>query len=147
MNHTSRLQHEQALENRLAMRLGAALAERAEASPRDVTERLRVAREQAVARARELRTASAARLPTAPAVLSSSGPVAMLGAPTRWWQRAASVLPLVTLLLGLLLVNRMAEMEQVEAAAEIDAALLADTLPPDAYADPGFAEYLRSPPP
>ena len=34
---------------------------------------------------------------------------------------------------------------QVVAAAEIDAALLTDDLPPDAYSDPGFAEFLRSP--
>jgi Protein of unknown function (DUF3619) len=34
----------------------------------------------------------------------------------------------------------------VLAAAEIDAQLLSDSLPPTAYSDPGFAEYLRSTP-
>jgi hypothetical protein len=32
---------------------------------------------------------------------------------------------------------------QIQAAAEVDAALLSDDLPPQAYADPGFAEFLR----
>ena len=30
--------------------------------------------------------------------------------------------------------------------AEIDAALLADDLPPKAYSDAGFAEFLKTPP-
>jgi len=29
----------------------------------------------------------------------------------------------------------------------VDAVLLTDQLPPAAYSDPGFGEYLRSPPP
>jgi hypothetical protein len=33
------------------------------------------------------------------------------------------------------------------AAADLDGSLLADTLPPAAYADPGFAEFVRSAPP
>ena len=33
------------------------------------------------------------------------------------------------------------------AAAEVDAALLADDLPPEAYTDPGFGEFLKAPPP
>ncbi|MBC7727039.1 MAG: DUF3619 family protein, partial [Microbacteriaceae bacterium] len=28
--------------------------------------------------------------------------------------------------------------------AEVDAAILTDDLPPSAYADPGFAQFLRS---
>jgi len=40
----------------------------------------------------------------------------------------------------------VAEVEQVHAAAEVDSQLLADALPPSAYTDPGFAEYLRSTP-
>jgi hypothetical protein len=34
---------------------------------------------------------------------------------------------------------------QIDAAAEIDAALLSDSLPPSAYSDPGFAEFLNTP--
>jgi hypothetical protein len=35
--------------------------------------------------------------------------------------------------------------EQISAAAEVDAALLVDELPPQAYSDPGFVEFLRTP--
>jgi hypothetical protein len=33
--------------------------------------------------------------------------------------------------------------EQIAAAAEVDTALLSDNLPPSAFSDPGFAEFLR----
>ena len=35
--------------------------------------------------------------------------------------------------------------EQIAAAAEIDADLLTDSVPPAAYNDPGFLEFLKSP--
>jgi hypothetical protein len=57
------------------------------------------------------------------------------------------VLPLVVLVAGLVAIDQWSTREQVLAAAEIDSQLLADDLPPDAYGDPGFAEFLRSPPP
>jgi hypothetical protein len=55
-------------------------------------------------------------------------------------------LPLLLLVGGLLLIQQWSSRERVLAAAEIDTLLLADTLPPSAYGDPGFAEFLRSPP-
>ena len=39
------------------------------------------------------------------------------------------------------------EQAEIRAAAEIDAALLADDLPPEAYGDPGFGAYLKQPEP
>jgi hypothetical protein len=76
---------------------------------------------------------------------SSSG-AAVLGGLVPWWQRAASVLPLLMLVAGLLMIDQWSVREQVFAAADIDAQLLADDLPPAAYSDPGFAEFLRSSP-
>jgi hypothetical protein len=38
-------------------------------------------------------------------------------------------------------------LQQIQAAAEVDAVLLADDLPPEAYADPGFGEFLKLPQP
>ena len=35
-------------------------------------------------------------------------------------------------------------LQQIAVAAEIDSALLADALPPTAYGDPGFSEFLLS---
>jgi hypothetical protein len=136
----------QTLETRLAARLASALAESAGALPHDLSERLRVAREGALARARSVRRRAAAGAGGHGVVGVSRG-AAVLGGQVPWWQRAASVLPLVLLICGLVMVDRFATQEQVHAAAEIDALLLADDLPPAAYSDPGFAEFLRSPPP
>ena len=69
----------------------------------------------------------------------------MLSGPPAWWLKLASGLPLVFLIAGLVAIDHLVMQEQVIAAAEIDTLLLADDLPPEAYADPGFGEYLRSP--
>ena len=149
MNALHRSSDHQAIEARLAARLGAALAERAEQLPHDIGERLRVAREQAVAHAAALRR-KAPRASAAAEVsvvgVSAQG-VALMGASAPWWQRAASLLPLLVLVVGLILIQRHGEQERVYAAAEVDARLLADDLPPDAYTDLGFAQFLREPAP
>lgn len=132
-----------ALQARFGSRVAAALSERSTAVPHDIGERLRVARDQAVARARLSRLAAA----TAGHVGVTSQGTLVLGGFVPWWQRALSVLPLAVLVAGLLLANRWVLQEQVLDSAEIDAVLLADDLPPDAYSDPGFGEYLRTAPP
>ncbi len=134
------------VEARLAARLASSLAELSEAVPHDISERLRVGREQALVRARDVRR-TAAVTSTAPVVLgvSASG-AAALGSAAPWWQRAASLLPLAALVVGLVLIEHQVQREQVHAAAVVDAQLLADDLPPAAYSDPGFAEFLRSGP-
>jgi hypothetical protein len=53
-------------------------------------------------------------------------------------------MPLAVLVFGLVAIDRMHDRAQIAAAAEVDAALLSDDLPPDAYSDPGFAEYLKT---
>jgi hypothetical protein len=130
-----------ALETRWALRLVAHLNAQADGLPPDVQERLRFARQQALARAREARGADVAG-----AVGVSNAGALLLGSFVPWLQRAASVLPLLLLLGGLLLIQQWSSRERVLAAAEVDTLLLADTLPPSAYGDPGFAEFLRSPP-
>jgi hypothetical protein len=67
----------------------------------------------------------------------------VLGGPPSVWLRLASALPLVVLVAGLVLIQQYHDREQITAAAEIDSALLADELPPAAYGDPGFSEFLR----
>lgn len=134
--------HAASLEARVGTRLAGLLTSQSQALPHDVTERLRFAREQAVARAQQSR-AQAARGTTA--VVQANGTLA-LGGFASWWQRAASLLPLLVLVSGLVLIDQWVVHEQVLNAAEIDAQLLSDDLPPTAYSDPGFAEYLRSAP-
>ena len=127
------------LEARIARRITARLNERADALPHDIGERLRVARQQAVDRARQLR-----KLSTAPAWQVQGGTAVMSGPPS-WWLRLASVVPLALLLVGLFVIQRTYLEQQISAAAEIDEAILTDDLPPQAYTDPGFAEFLKSP--
>ena len=134
-----------AIELRFAAQVAGALTAHSQVLPHDVSERLRFAREQAVARVRERHRRATATTGTVVGV-SSSG-LGVLGGTAPWWQRAASVLPLVVLVAGLVAIDQWSTREQVLAAAEIDSQLLADDLPPDAYSDPGFAEFLRSPPP
>jgi hypothetical protein len=127
-----------ALQARVGLRLSARLTERAEALSPDLCERLRVAREQAVQRARQTRLATR---PAAP-VRDSSGSLA-IGPQDSWWLRLASAVPLVMLVLGLLLIQQWHERQRIQAAADVDAALLADDLPPAAYRDAGFMEFLK----
>lgn len=127
----------EALQARLALRLAGGLSEQAASLPRDISERLRVAREQAVSRARHTRLA-------VPALALAGAAHGLPGASVSWWQRMASVAPLLVLVVGLLAINQWTEREQVLAAAEIDTVLLADDLPPAAYTDPGFAEFLKT---
>ncbi|HSB24918.1 MAG TPA: DUF3619 family protein [Burkholderiaceae bacterium] len=129
-----------ALAARIGLRIARGLSERSDALPHDVTERLRVARMRAVDRARELRKLSAA-----PAPQQQRGGTFVISGPPSWWLRLASLAPLALLVVGLLFIQSSYVDQQVRAAAEIDAAILTDELPPQAYSDPGFAEYLRSP--
>ena len=129
-----------ALQARFALRVTARLTERSQELGADVTERLRFAREQALERARAARTAEAS------AVVGVTGAgAAILGGGSRWWFKAASVLPALALVAGLVLIQRWQDSAQVSVAAEVDAALLSDDLPPNAYSDAGFAEFLKTP--
>jgi len=149
MTPRSRRSDQQAIEARVAARLGSGLSELAQQLPHDIGERLRFAREQALARAAEVRRLAPQprAAPDVSIVGFTSGGAALMGGSAPWWQRAAAMLPLLALVLGLLLIQRQGELEQVHAAAEVDTLLLADDLPPDAYTDPGFAEFLREPTP
>lgn len=130
------------IEARFGLRVGALLNEQAQRTPHDVSERLRVAREQALARARATRLAPVAA--AAPAeVVVGKGRSATLGRQPGWLFRFASVMPLIVLIAGLIAIDEWHDRVQIEAAADVDAALLADDLPPDAYSDAGFVEFLQ----
>ena len=138
------------LESRFALRVAARLSEQAEALPHDVSERLRCARENALERARAAGVAVAALQPArgivSVRVLAGAGRGGIPGdASPAWWMKLASVLPLVALVGGLLLIQQQHVHQQIAAAAEIDADLLTDPLPPAAYGDAGFVEFLKAP--
>ena len=136
----------QALEARFALRVTARLSEQAARQPHSIEERLRFARQQALERARVRRKAVTSA--TASDVQVQGSTLALgCGAGHRrggWWQRAmATALPLAVLLGGLTLIHWNQTHAQIEAAVQIDAELLTDDLPPAAYSDPGFYEFLR----
>ncbi len=142
-----------ALEARFGLRASARLSEASERLPHDVTERLRVARDLAVSRANAKRLAPAPRpaVELSGAVVHADGTLShnLFGSPKgseSWWVRLSAVVPLLFLVVGLLVIHAWERQEQIAATADIDTALLSDTLPPEAYTDPGFNEYLRSPP-
>jgi Protein of unknown function (DUF3619) len=128
-----------ALESRFALRLAARLSEHTQNIGPDIGERLRISRDLALEKARTARAAQAAQSRSG---LTAAGATILGGG---WWSRLGIVLPLVALLAGLVLIQQSHLDEQIAAAAEIDAALLADDVPPDAYSDPGFVEFLKTP--
>ena len=139
---------------RFGLRVAAGLSERNAALPHDVTERLRFAREQALARAAQARAARTSVATASTTVVQMGSSLVMAGGPRGMggmggsgnnglWSKLVSILPLLALLAGLLLMQQGQIQEQLVAAADVDTALLSDQLPPDAFRDPGFAEFLR----
>lgn len=122
-------------------RFGARVAQRLSVGtqdmPHDIAERLRAGRAQAVARRKlvQLRTAPVA------ASVGRDGALTLGGG---WWTRIASALPLVLLAAGLVAISVLQDDNRASEVAEVDAALLTGELPPAAYTDPGFAQFLKS---
>lgn len=105
----------------------------------DLSERLRVARQQALA----------AQKP-APVLLHhtvQNGSTLALTDPSSegpgLWRILGSIVPLLALAAGLVTVQWLDREQFVSDLAEIDTALLVDDLPPSAYSDPGFIQFLR----
>jgi hypothetical protein len=135
MNSTQ-FQQQDRFARQVAARLAAGTAE----LPYELSERLRAARVQALGRRKR-----AAALQTATTV-SSSGSAATLilgGEPQSLWNRIASALPIIALAAGLIVVHTLENDRRASEVAEVDAALLTDDLPPSAYADPGFVQFLK----
>ena len=128
------------LEARFGVRVASMLGERAQSTAPDISERLRFAREQALSRAQAARRVQAAAAP----VVVGRGRAAVLANPLGWWFKLGSAAPLALLVLGLAGIAHVHDKAQIAAVAEVDAALLSDDLPPAAYTDPGFAEYLKT---
>ncbi|RVU45424.1 DUF3619 family protein [Rubrivivax rivuli] len=134
--------HTPAIEARLGARLATGLSMGADGTSHEVSERLRVAREQALARARLSRQP----LASPGHVVLGTGRSAALAGFAPWRERLALALPLLLMVAGLVAIEQWTARERMLAAADIDAQLLTDSLPPTAYSDPGFAEYLRTAP-
>ena len=135
LNKTDVLQDRQGL--KLASYLSLSTAE----LPHDISERLRVARVLALSQRK------VTQLGSARTVVSNGGSAALtwghdegLGV----WGRIGAILPLIALVVGMLLINALQDDNRARELAEVDVSLLTDVLPPEAFADPGFVQFLKA---
>lgn len=118
------------------------LNEHAADLPHDITERLRVARMQALVQ----RKPEPVRIFVPQ--LASAGGLGMGHSDEglNLWSRLASALPLIVFLFGLATIHVFQNEHRANEIAQLDTELLIDDLPPAAYTDPGFLIFLKSNP-
>jgi hypothetical protein len=110
----------------------------------DVSERLRVARQRALA---SRNTLHVLKMSSQTAQINSNGSLTSTGDEgLNLWNILGSALPLLVLVLGLTAIGWVQQDDRTQELATIDAALLTDELPPDAYADAGFVQFLKQGP-
>lgn len=127
---------EDAMGRSIALRLG----ESTDTLPHDITERLKAARMQALGKRKIVKAE------VATSAYVSGGTLTLQGGSEKhgMWNWIGSVLPLVALIAGLVLIDLAQDDLRANEIAEVDTELLSGDLPPTAYTDPGFAQYLRT---
>lgn len=129
--------------DRLGQAYARRLNEHATDLPHDISERLRVARMQALS----VRKREPARV-LVPHLVAAGGPdLSGFSEGLNLWRRLASVLPLIALLVGLASIHIFQNELRTDELASLDTELLIDDLPPSAYTDPGFMVFLKTPSP
>lgn len=129
------------LQDRFGLKTASYLSAGTADLPRDISERLRAARAQAVSRRKIAKTQTAGN------VINAGGSAALTWGSEEglgWWGRIGSVLPLIALVAGLLAISSIQDDNRTQELAEVDSALLTDVLPPAAFADPGFVQFLKA---
>lgn len=139
MKHSTSAQDLSA-QDRFGRAVTARLSDSATTLPYDVSERLRAARMQALSKHRMTQTVTSAN------VLSNGGAATLnFGeGEGRLWHRLAALVPLLLLIAGLIAVNMLNDDFRAKELADIDSAILTDDLPPAAYTDSGFLQFLQS---
>ena len=130
--------HHEALIDRQGLRLSSLLNQASADLPHSIAERLRAGREQALAQRKKV--APAASPVPAIRLALASGPEEGMG----WFGRLGSLLALCLLVVGLMSISEIQNELRARELAEVDMALLLDDLPPAAFADPGFIQFLKS---
>ena len=138
MTNSHQHQH-QLLQDRFALRLTARLSEATDELPYDISERLRAARVQALGQ----RKVALARTASSMTVSAGSAALTFGDEHLSWWDRVAAIAPLVALVIGLIAINIVQRDNRADELAEIDSALLTDDLPPAAFTDPAFTQFLK----
>ena len=129
------------LQDRKGLKLASYLSLGTAELPHEISERLRVARLQALSQRKVSPRASAC------SVVANGGSAALtwgqeesLGV----WGRIGAIVPLIALVVGMLLIYSMQNDNRARELAEVDVSLLTDVLPPEAFADPGFVQFLKA---
>ena len=122
------------MEDRFGVRVCGMLSGAMDDIPYDVGERLRAARVRAVDRYVSLAGQTASALSTDGQVLTAGSG----GDHHRLWVLGS----LLALVLGFGVIHMVQDEWHAEELADVDADLLIDDLPPVAYVDPGFAQFL-----
>lgn len=116
-----------------------ALTESADRLPARTLDRLAQARKVAVSRKKA--DAPSAVL-VVRGVLAGSNGFSFQG-PATWMGRFGLALPLLVLIAGLFGIYQYEQQRRVSDLADLDAAVLVDELPPEAYLDTGFTAYMN----
>ena len=128
-------------EDTFGKRITARLAESEDQLSHDVTERLRAARVQAVEKRKQVLLQSSTVL--FPHSHSGSLTMGQAGRHSNWWNRLGAAGLLLVLTAGLMVINVIQDDMGAQELADIDTAILTDDLPPAAYVDAGFAQFLK----
>ncbi len=141
MTHTP-LHQAEILQDRFGLKVASRLSQGPAELPHDLSERLRVARLRAVSQRKQ---APRRQSRAATSVSASDGSATLSFGDEGWspWSGLASALPLIALVAGLVFINGIVNEDRANEVAEVDTALLTDDLPPAAYADAGFIQYLK----
>jgi hypothetical protein len=126
--------------DRLGRQLSAQLSLATPSLPHDISERLRVARHLALSQRTpvvQMRFAKDTQIQSN-GTLTASGDEGL-----NLWSILGSALPVLALVIGLGAIQWIQQDNRTNELAAIDAALLTDELPPDAYADAGFVQFLK----
>jgi hypothetical protein len=127
-------------DEQFARRLTAQLTQASDDLPHEISERLKAARMVALSK----RKIAIAETASAVTQLGATAALHLGGEKLNIFGRLAAFIPLIALAAGLMAIQLLQDDFWVDEIASIDAELLNDELPPEAYTDPGFAQYLGS---
>ncbi len=127
-------------EDRFGQRFAARLSDASDDLPHEISERLKAARMVALSKRNILKMETASGAIS----LGQTAALHLGGEKFNWWGRMAALVPLIALVVGLMTIKLLQDEFLVDEIASVDAELLTDELPPAAYTDPGFTQYLRT---
>lgn len=139
MNRDHKDQLVQTAEDQFGISAAALLRESGKSLPKTIQNRLHAARMKA------LLAQKPEKVYVQRAVLASSTGNRSLRS-SSIWDSYSWVAPLTVLVFGLIGIAQWQEESRIQDIAELDVALLSDDVPPDAYADNGFINFLKNGP-